>query len=262
MNIRSVLTVVLALASSICPSSWAQQPGGSLDSLIRSSHIIFMGRIIKLRAANLLVVTPTENTAVVHVEELLDAPPGVAGLKGQDVTVELLRPEATKLEQQAVFFTNGVLFGQHLAVKEVGQIPVPGDLAQLRAQVAGVRTRISEEQLQARISSAVLVTTGKVLETKEIERIGGISEHEPDWAVAVVEIETIDKGSFDGKTVSVYFPQSTDERWLLSPKFRAGQQGIWILHSELGLPGGVLTALNPLDFQPLAEKGNIQRLLH
>src|ERR1700716_621255 len=91
------------------------------------------------------------------------SPAGVAGLNGQDVTVEMSRPQGMKTEQRAVFFTNGVLFGQHLAVKEVWQLPVPADRAQLKAQIAAVRAKMAEETLQTRVASSVLVISGKVL---------------------------------------------------------------------------------------------------
>jgi hypothetical protein len=262
MKCKLVFTVVFVVGSGLSTTCLAQT-GVTLDALTRSSHIIFLGRVVKLQAANVEVLKAGENTAVVRVEELLDAPEGVAGLKGQDVTVELSRAQGMKTEQQAVFFTNGVLFGQHLAVKEVGQLPAPTDWTQMKAQIAAVRAKMAEETLQARVASSVLVIVGKVISVKKIERIGPISEHEGDWAVAVVQIEAIEKGSFDGKTVDVYFPQSTDERWLLSPKFHVGQQGVWLLHREsnLGLPEAALTALSALDFQPLGAREKVRRLL-
>jgi len=262
MKCNLILTLVFALGSG--PSSTCRaQTGGTIDELTRSSHIIFLGRVVKLQTANVEVLKAGENTAVVRVEELLDAPAGVAGLNGQDVTVEMLRPQGMKTEQRAVFFTNGVLFGQHLAVKEIGQLPVPADRRQLKAQIAAVRAKVAEETLQARVASSVLVISGKVLSVKAIERVGPYSEHEGDWAVAVLQIEAVQKGSAEGKTVDVYFPQSTDERWLLSPKFYVGQQGVWLLHREgkFGLPETALTALSPLDFQPLTEQEKVRRLM-
>ncbi len=260
MKYRLMFTLVFVLGSGLTTTCLAQTE--TLDALTRSSHIIFVGRVMKLRAANVETLSAGQDMAIVRVEEVLDAPAGIAALKGLEVTVQLLRPEGVKAEQQAVFFTNGVLFGQHLAVKEVGELAAPADRAPLKAQIAAVRARMADEALQARITNSVLVIVGKVLSVKEPERIGGISEHQPDWAVAVVQIEGIEKGSFDGKTVNVYFPQSTDERWLLSPKFRVGEQGVWLLHREgnYGLPEGALTALTPLDFQPMAERDKVRRL--
>lgn len=259
-RIRRALIFVGALGlTTICVA----QTGEKLDQLIQSSHIIFMGRVVKLGATNVEGLRAGGNTALVRVEELLDSPAGVAGLKGQDVTVQLLRSESMRTGQQAVFFTNGVLFGQHLAVKEVGQLRPPTDLAQLKLQIAGVHAGIAKQALRTRLESSDLVITGQVIAVKDVERPGAMTEHQADWALAIVQIQAIEKGSLDGKTVEIFFPQSTDERWLLSPKFHVGQTGVWLLHREakFGLPEGALTALGSLDHQPLGEEENIRALL-
>jgi hypothetical protein len=262
MDHRWIPTAVLVLSVFLPSKSWTQPPT-SVDQLTRASHIIFVGRIVQPAASNVKAVKATDSTAVVRVERLLDAPPALRGLTGQEVTINLLPASARGAQQQAVFFTTGVLFGEHLQVQEIGSLPVPADVAALSKQIAAVRTSIAQEALQARVAKAVLIITGKVLEVKAVPRTGPVSEHNPDWALAVVQVTGVLKGRFDGRTVNVYFPQSTDERWLLSPKFHPGEQGIWILHNEpnLGLPEGALTALNPLDFRPLSDKPVITRLL-
>lgn len=234
------------------------------EEMVRSSHIIFLGRVLRPRAVNLKVLQATASTAVVRVDELLDAPPALVGLKGQEVTVELTAPGSVREGQTAIFFTNGIVFGEHLDVKEVGRMTTPADLAALRRDIGAVRAKTEDEKVQARVQSSVLVVTGKVLETKPLAQSGPLSEHDPEWAEAIVEIETIEKGSHDGRTVTVYFPRSTDEHWLLSPKFRPGQQGIFLLHREdtKGFPQGGFFALSPLDFQPLEKGELIRRLAH
>ena len=266
MNPRLLLVFALALAAcgTLAAAGSPQAPEVSLASLTRTSHIIFIGRVAKLHATNLKVVEPTETTALVAIEELLDSPPSLVGLKGEEVTVDLLRAGEVEAEQRAVFFTNGILFGEHLEVKEVGLLPVPADIAKLRAEIAALRVQMGDETLKGRLASAVLVVTGKVLETRPLKRTTGASEHEPDWAEAIIAVEKVEKGAFRGAKVTVFFPRSTDERWLLSPKFRPGQQGIWIFHREsrFGLPGPGLTALDPSDYRPLTEQPRIQKLLH
>ncbi len=263
MNPRPVLVLVLALCGGLPATPLPQEPAQSLEQLTRASHIIFVGRVEKLHAANLKVVTATETTALVRVEELLDVPPSLVGLKGEDVTVELRQPGVVKAEEHAVFFTNGILFGEHLEVKEVGLLPAPADRAKMRSDIAAIRARMKDETLQVRLASAVLVVTGRVLRTRPLARTGPKSEHEPDWAEAFVAVQSVQKGSLTGRSVTVYFPLSTDERWLLSPKFHSGQQGVWILHREgkFGLPRAAFTALNPMDFHPLAEQQKIRQLL-
>ncbi len=239
-----------------------QQPEQTIADLVRGSHVIFVGRAVKQEAVNLKALKPSANTVVVRVEELLDAPPALAGLKNQDVTLETLRPGSLRAGQRAVFFTNGILFGEHLEVKEVGQLPAPADTASIRKQIATVRGQIDTEKLQARVQTAVLIVSGKVLEVKSLKRPAR-SEHDPEWAEATIQIQSVQKGSHDGRTITIYFPASTDERWYLAPKFHAEEQGIWLLHQEqnLDLPQGSLTALSPLDFQPLEKEPAIRALV-
>jgi hypothetical protein len=265
MKITSAVAVTVAgfsitLATIPCFSA---QMAGQVEELVRTSHIIFVGQVERIHAANLKVVPPTESTILVRVEEPLDVPPSVASLKGEQVTVQLAQPGEVKAGETEVFFTNGLVFGEHLAVKEVGHISSPGNTAELRKQILEVRAQIAEEKVKARATGALLIVTGGVLEVKPLGRVGGISEHEGDWVQALVRVDSVDKGSLREKTVAVDFPQSTDERWLLSPKFKPGESGIWFLrHPEnLGLPQGDWVALSPLDFQAAAKKEMIRTWL-
>src|SRR5260370_6699814 len=157
MNPRLLLVFALALAAcgTLAAAGSPQAPEVSLASLTRTSHIIFIGRVAKLHATNLKVVEPTETTALVAIEELLDSPPSLVGLKGEEVTVDLLRAGEVEAEQRAVFFTNGILFGEHLEVKEVGLLPVPAAIATLSAEIAALRVRMGDETLKGRLASAV-----------------------------------------------------------------------------------------------------------
>jgi hypothetical protein len=261
---RLALVLVPMLCGSLSPTALAQSRPGSLEELTRASHIIFVGRVEELNAANLKAVTPTELTALVRVEELLDVPPSLVGLKGEVVTVELLQPRELTRGDQAVFFTNGIVFGEHLEVKEVGHLPAPSDRAKMRSDLAALRAGAKEETLKARLETSVAVVTGTVRRIRPLVQTGPKSEHAPDWAAALIAVESIEKGSLTRKTVTVYFPRSTDERWLRSPKFHSGEQGVWILHREgkYGLPTAAFTALNPTDFHPFAERRRIRQLLH
>jgi hypothetical protein len=57
-----------------------------------------------------------------------------------------------------------------------------------------------------------------------------ISEHDPLWHEAVVNVESVEKGSTRQKQVVVRFPGSNDVRWRNDPKFRPGQQGVFLLN--------------------------------
>lgn len=56
-----------------------------------------------------------------------------------------------------------------------------------------------------------------------------ISEHDPIWHEAVVNVESVEKGSTGLKQVTVRFPGSNDVRWRNHPKLRPGQQGVFLL---------------------------------
>src|SRR5579863_300513 len=256
----SVATFAITLGSI---SGVSAQTAAQVGDLTRASHIIFVGRVEQVRAANLKAVSPAENTILVRVEEPLDVPPSVASLKGEQVTVLAARPGELHAGETVVFFTNALVFGEHLEVKEIGHISSPGITSAIRNQILAVRAQMTEETLKAREDGALLVVTGKVLEVKSVERVGTRSEHEPDWAEAVVQVDSVDKGSLREKTVIVYFPRSTDERWLLSPKFKVGESGIWFLrHQEnVGLPPSAWSALSALDFHPLEQRETVLKLL-
>lgn len=261
-NFYLFLLALIACAAGPDRAQAFQQAEQSISDLVRGSHIIFVGRAVKSEAVNLKVLTPSDNTVIVRVEELLEAPPALSGLKHEEVTVETLQPRSLRPGQTAVFFTNGILFGDHLEVKEVGQLPAPSDTSAIRQQIAAIRGEIENEKVQARAQSAVLIVSGKVLETKPFPRPRR-SEHDPDWVQAIIQVRAFQKGTQEGKTITIYFPSSTDERWYLAPKFQVGQEGIWLLHQEqnLDLPKGSLTALSPLDFQPLEKEPAIRALV-
>ena len=115
-----------------------------------------------------------------------------------------------------------------------------------------------------------------------------ISEHDPKWREAVVQIDDVHKGVHKQKQVVVRFPASTDVMWYGAPKFHPGQQGFFTLHkTEAGKPKTrrvkkrsgkraateavaagpevgateTYTALDQMDFQPYHEPGGIKTII-
>src|SRR5258708_7211000 len=171
-----LLTSAVVFAGFI--SALPQEPSSRVDDLVRASHFIFAGRVLKTSTVNLKVLSPGETTALVRADELLDAPPSLVGIKGQVVTLELIRPGEAKADDTAVYFTNGILFGDPLEVKEVGRMPLPADTADLRRQISAVRVRAEEEKVQARANRALRIATGKGLEIMPPEKTRPTNEHE------------------------------------------------------------------------------------
>jgi hypothetical protein len=101
-----------------------------------------------------------------------------------------------------------------------------------------------------------------------------ISEHDPDWHEAVVQVDSVAKGRPPAGGIVIGFPLSRDVAWYRAPKFQVGQRGVWLLRSTRAAeipaeqaavlqarPYPVFTALDPLDFQPESEARRIDNLI-
>ena len=94
-----------------------------------------------------------------------------------------------------------------------------------------------------------------------------MSEHDPHWQEALVEVTEVVKGLAGQRKVVVVFASSKDVLWYKAPKFQVGQHGLFTLHKQqvagvklaaaLTTPApdnevaGVYTAIDHRDFQPL-----------
>jgi len=111
-----------------------------------------------------------------------------------------------------------------------------------------------------------------------------VSEHDPKWREAVVEVDDVHKGAHQKKQVVVRFPASKDVMWYHLPKFQPGQQGFFMLHKSLApgekkragkskkkaAPGliaqeagapDVYTAPDAADFQPFSAGGDMPAII-
>src|SRR5438046_9271033 len=94
------------------------------------------------------------------------------------------------------------------------------------------------------IAEAAMVVAGRVEQVRPAElaaaptRPRRITEHDPDWQEAIIQVEDGIKGAQAGEQVVVRFPGSSDVAWVATPKFAVGQEGTFLLHkdSTSGLP--------------------------
>ena len=246
----------------------AGQPGPGGADLIQRSGFIFQGTVQRSGASNVKALAGSPSTDIVRVDEILKSPSELSSLVGRDVTVQMRSASSLKEGQQAVFYTTGWLYGDNLAVKEIAVVAGQVDIQSLSSQVAAAERSAGEQALAARVASAALVITGRVTSVRPLQsqrQSARRSEHDPDFWQADVDVATVEKGQQANtrRRVTVFFAHSKDERWLLSPKFSAGQTGIFLLHTEeletIKRPG--YTALNRLDFQPSSEINLVRRLI-
>jgi hypothetical protein len=263
-----------ALLAACAVSEAADEPT-SLEVLAQKSRFIFTGTVKQLRAASMPGVPVSDHTIVVHVDETLSAAQTLDNFTGQDVTVYLTKPGSVEVGQTWVFFTNGWLYGKGLAVQEVGRLGVKDDRVEgvggsdeLRRALAELRQKEADRALVARMASAPLVISGKVVSTRPApEGRRPTSEHDPDWWEATIEVSSTHKGTAPGNQITIKYPNSKDELWIDSPKFHEGAEGTWILRMNRAEKGTErmriegYTALSPLDFQPKERMERTMRLL-
>jgi hypothetical protein len=241
----------------------------------QAAQFVFEGKVSKAKGANLKAIAGKERTAVVAIERVVRAPEPLAAFAGQNVTVQLAKGEQVKPGERAVFYTNGWIFGENLAVQSVGHDTINGKATAAAAMGQPAGREAAQQKIRERAEEAPVVVSGKVVAvglpgpkqaTAAAAPAGAptrISEHDPIWREAVVEVNQVHKGAPGKKQIVVRFPSSTDVRWHRAPKFEVGQEGVFSLHpdavsahADVGAMaaafdvGNTYTALNAADFQP------------
>lgn len=270
MSLLSLCVVLLLAASPEMSNSANAQISDSskanLQELVRKSSFIFVGTVKRLNASTVPIVSADEKTVTVHVDEVVYNAGVVTDIVGSEITLQLQTAGSMKENERAVFFTNVTTYGESIAVAEVGHTSTEG-LEAARTQIKDTLARVPNEQLSKRIAQADLIATGTVIAvhpTAETQQHPPASEHDPQWWEATLKVQSVEKGPAQKGDVVFFFPHSDDIRWFASPKFKEGQQGVFLLHrgedTNLRTPG--FTALNPLDFQPFDQRPNVLSLIH
>jgi len=118
--------------------------------------------------------------------------------------------------------------------------------------------------LTARLLQAQVVVSGTVtaVDATAPEGPPGLSFHNPQWTRATIAVESVEKGTVSGNSLSVFFAASKDRAWYEAPKLSKDQQGVWLVHScetAKGAPGPAV--VDPLDYRPLSELPRIRTLI-
>lgn len=272
----------------------------SEETLAQEANFIFKGTVQKLKAATMPDIPVDDRTVTVRVDEVVEAPAVLADYAGREITVALPGKKKVKVGEQAIFYTNGWVFGEGLAVRAVDVRPAAVGVASMGVVPGDPVENLANKESRVRFENAEVVVSGQVLSVRlsaqevaaggvaaaAIVGAGGettlakpISEHDPLIQEAVVAVNAVHKGEHAGNEVVVRFPSSTDVKWYKAPKFRPGQQGFFMLHKDethkhAGPKGAaisalvsademedVLLALHPADFQPLDRPGGVRNLL-
>jgi len=242
-------------------------PEGSIKELLSQASLAFTGTVQAAGESSVEGVTADERTVVVQVDDVLHGAAGVGLPTQSKVTVQLaddLPP--LRVGDEATFFANGWLYGEDLAVTEVGRAPVEeaaaptGRLAGIESPVSAVRAALAEladEEFVNHANEADAVVRAHVVALNRVPTEGPPKEHDPDWWVATLAVDLVERGELpgggdDGWTVPVLYANSLDVLWRDAPKPKAGQSGLWLLHrTEAELAEyAPFQLIHPDDLQP------------
>lgn len=238
-----------------------REPNPEFSRLLAESRFVFTGTVERESASSLSFVPPGGNSAVVRVERVHLGASILEQQAGQQVTVLFgANPSAEIHGRRRVFFTNPVLYGETIAVREVGQIEAPDDLDALHDSVTAMTERAKVEELRQHLLSADAVFQASVARRHAADPDAlPSSEHDPIWWVAVLKTKNVMKGNVKGE-VRVRYPSSRDVKWFGVPKPKEGQEGIFVVHHDGLELGGATLAMLHADDLLAADEGELRRV--
>jgi hypothetical protein len=223
----------------------------SARRLARNSRFVFSGVVDGSRRSSLSILPGGPGTIVTRVEDIHLAGPELRNQRDRLVTI-VVTDEAPDDGDRFVFFTDPIMFGETMAVHEVGRIRQPDDAEALTRLMEQTEIEMADEQLKDHIASTEAVVEGKVRSTRDLSTVSAETkgEHDPDWWAARIRVARSLKGDA-GTDLDVRFPTSRDRRWFEVPRLRQGDEGLFLLHRDGEEHEGIhLALLHPDDFIP------------
>jgi hypothetical protein len=231
-----------------------------VTQLLRDAPLSFIGTVEHLGASTMAELPIDERTAVIDVVQVLHAPEAFSHLAGHRVTMQLAADaDPPQVGETAVFFAQGLAFGETLAVSEIGRAAVsdiePHITSAAQAGAPGAFApqleALETERLQQHAQEADAIVVGRVTGLQDV--LGPPrGEHSPNWWKATIQVEHAEKGDIEPGALDVLYPNSLDVRWARVPKPKASQDGMWFLHATEGdlRETAPFQILHPEDFQP------------
>jgi hypothetical protein len=134
-------------------------------------------------------------------------------------------------------------------VQELGSIDAPEEIAELQLLLTELTEQAKTDNLRQHLAFADAVLHARVLRRHRVSEATSatVSEHDPEWWAAELQILETLKGSHEGE-VKVRFPNSRDVRQHGVPKPHDGQEALFLLHRDgLYLGDATLALLHSVD---------------
>jgi len=215
-----------------CSSS--PQGGGGSAASIPEGSFVFRGKVVALHTST-TDEENIDNCGIVEVEDVLDAPASLRQFQNQQVTVRFRDMKPITEGEELVLFTEPYWYGESLGVRETGLYPRGAALfesSRLRGVIAQEHARAGDNELRRVLKASSVVVAGKVVRTSEIHVPDqGLTEHDPEWNEAEIEVDEVLKGDVAGKTLKIVFAGGKDIMYYRAPKLGVGDEGIFMIQT-------------------------------
>src|SRR4051812_16073355 len=205
----------------------------SLKDLVARSALAFTGTVQSLGQSPEPAFQPDDHTALVQVDQPLHAPDELDLSPGASIVVQLSADEpALAAGDHVTLFASPLVYGNTLVVQEVG-----------RSDKAPTTRRMAAGEVAAELEHDAVIDHARAADAVVRGSVTGLRaaasdprrEHDPHWWIATLDVEVVAHGDVGEGELEVVYANSIDRRWRSWPKPKAGQAGMWILHtSEAG----------------------------
>lgn len=233
--------VALLFWAAACKDSGGGGGGGGgesyppeLDRLVPGSSIVLKGKVLVTNST----LTDEEDVSrhgVVEVTEVIESPADIPVIKGEQITVRFQDIKNVKEGEERLFFAEPYWLGEFIGVDELGSVKAEDKLynnTKLSSNIQQARTKMEETDLAKILKASPLVVAGKVNQTRRIPSEGEkLTEHDPEWMEAEIQVEEALHGKADGQIVKIVFASSRDVMFIDAPKLQQGDEGIFVLEN-------------------------------
>jgi hypothetical protein len=240
------------------------------------ASVVFVGTVQQAEGSTFTDLPLQPGMMVVRTDEVVRKPDSIGLASGDLVTVIAEPGSPMAAQERGRFYTEIVLVGETLSVRELARESMGVQMA--AAEEADVTFEMADPALRAEVNEAEVIVVGRVSAVREPVEASlspeqqPITEHDPQWREAVVEVQRSIKGSEPGEVLVVRFPASIDVAWYRAPKLQVGTEGTFILDADVisggparsevaGVEERAFTALEPQSVAPAAAADAIEALI-
>ncbi|HEX3128228.1 MAG TPA: hypothetical protein VH394_12935 [Thermoanaerobaculia bacterium] len=251
-------------------------------AVLTEADIVFTGKVERDGPVAPSEIPEGTPAVTVVIDRIIVKPTAVVLAKDNRITVAIAGslsnyPAGTR----ATFYTVGWIYGDTVAVRELAHeaSAPPGAFAPATLP-ASIDSDLRDAKLARLIDEADAVVVGRVVSvgpsTPAAAPAGGsaqpVSEHEPQWRDATVQVESWLKGVNQQQQIVVRFPASIDVAWYNVPKLKSGMEGTFLLHKDRfsgraaartagGLNRPTFALIAPTDLVPANDAPRARRLM-